>query len=91
MNVNEILAQANRELTRVLDELVAQRAAYADLIRVAEDKVRLLGQAQHDRDQYLTALRKIEKLCEEDGRHGCMTVLIDEIRSCYADVPGVVA
>ncbi len=81
----------DRELTRVENELAAQRKAYDDLLRVAADKLHLLDLAEHDRDQYLPALRRINALCEENGRHGGMTVLIDEVRACYADVPGVVA
>jgi hypothetical protein len=87
--IDDTVQQIKREMTRVENELVAQRRAYDDLLRVATDKLRLLDLAEHDRDQYLKALRRIEAICERNGRHGGMTVLIDEVRACYADVPGV--
>lgn len=87
--IDDTVQQIKRELTRVENELAAQRRAYDDLLRVATDKLQLLDLAAHDRDQHLDALRKIDTLCEENGRHGGMTVLIDEVRACYADVPGV--
>lgn len=82
----DTLRQLERELTRAENELAAQRKAYEVLLRVATDKLQLLDMAE--RDQYLAALRRVEKLADQCDYLGT-TATSDELRSCYADVPGV--
>lgn len=90
MSREPVFELIERELIRVERELAAQRKAYYDLLGAAEDKMRQLGQARHDRDQYLAALRKIESTLNSREAGGKYFADVSAIRSCYADVPGVV-
>lgn len=80
-------ADLGSEIAHLENEVAALRRAYDILINVSAGKISLLGQAEHDRDQYRDALRRVEALVERCSEYG--TVRTDAVRKCYADVPGV--